>query len=356
MKAVIKINNLLYVGLMAVIIAAFSGMHPLISFAMVLAASLLVKQDDAHAYMALTKEIWKNDIIGALFKDNAFANRAVNADQFVLDGKVVHIPVAGAAATIKKNLTSFPQTAVNRTDTDITYSLDNYFALPRQIQDWEKYELSYDKRASVAGDDIKNLVQSCMYGLLYRWGPAAAKVVETTGADSAADLIDGTATGTRKLFTKAEFKNIVKKLKTADVNGRITALLTATHYYQFMESLSDAEKADVGRVADLASGIVARYYGIDILMRSTVLRYRKVSSVWTLVDEQDDAFAAATGDSAASLFWVDSCVERAVGETKVFEDNGNPLYYGDVFSAYQRLGGRIRRTAGVYAVVEAIGA
>ena len=305
--------------------------------------------------MALQKEIWKSDIIEGLFKDNAFAMRAVNADSFVLAGKVVHIPVAGTAATIKKNLTSFPQTAVNRADSEITYNLDTMYILPRQIQDIEKYELSYAKRESVVGEDRKQLVQECMNSLLYRWGPAAAHVVETSGSDSAVDLL-ASATGTRKLFDKAQFKTIAKSFANTDQAGRKTALLTANHYYQFLESLSDAEKTDVGRVADMASGIVARYMGFDIMMRSSVLRYRKVSTVWTLVDEQDDAFAAGTGDSAASLFWVDSGVERAVGETVVFDDNGNPLYYGDVFSAYQRLGGRIRRASSVKAVVEAIGA
>lgn len=304
--------------------------------------------------MALQKEIWKDDIVQGLFKDNQFATRAVNADSFVLAGKVVHIPVAGTAAVVKKNLTSFPQTAVNRADSEITYNLDTMYSLPRQIQDIEKYELSYDKRQSVVGEDRKQLTQECMNSLLYRWAPAAAKVIETTGAGSSADLIDGTATGERKLFTKTEFKAIAKSFANADLVGRKTALLTANHYYQFFESLSEAERTDIGRVADVKTGVVGQYMGFEIIMRSTVLRYRKVATVWTVVDQQADDFAATADDSAASLFWVDTCVERAVGETVVFDDNGNPLYYGDVFSAYQRLGGRIRRASGVYAIVEAI--
>lgn len=355
MKAVKPINSLLYIGLMALLLAVVFEINPAAVFGGLVCVSLFIKMPDGVAFMALQKDIWKNDIIEGLFKDNQFATRAVNADSFVLAGKVVHIPVAGTAAVVKKNLTSFPQTAVNRADTEITYNLDTMYSLPRQVQDIEKYELSYSKRESVVGQDRKQLTQECMNSLLYRWGPVAANVVETTGADSAADLLT-TATGTRKLFTKTEFKTIAKSFANTDQAGRKTALLTANHYYQFLESLSDAERTDVGRVADLKEGTSGRFMGFDIIMRSSVLRYRKVSTVWTLVDEQDDAFSAGTGDSAASLFWVDSCVERAVGETVVFDDNGNPLYYGDVFSAYQRLGGRIRRTSGVKAVVEAIGA
>jgi hypothetical protein len=237
----------------------------------------------------------------------------------------------------------------------LTYAIDTYYSLPRQIQNIEAFELSYDKRQSVAGEDERQLIQEGMNGLLYRWAPAAANVVVTTGAGTAEDLIDVTATGQRKVFTKTEFKRIAKLFSREDLgSGRATALLTANHYHQFFESLSDAEKTNFNNVANLATGIVGQYMGISVMMRSTVLRYRKVSTIWTVVDTQADAYAAGAGDSAASLFWVDNCVERAVGEVKVFDDNDNPLYYGDVFSALLRMGGRIRRASGVYAVVEDI--
>jgi hypothetical protein len=356
MKPLKLITSLLFIIAMAMLLSNLFDFNPLITASVLLVASF-IQMPAGVAFMALQKEIWEKDIIDNLFKDNAFAQRAFNADQYVLNGKVVHIPVAGNPATIKKNLTSFPQTAVNRTDSEITYAIDNYYALPRQIQKLEQYELSYDKRQSIVGEDEKQLIQTAMEGLLYRWAPAATNVIETAGADSGADLIDTTATGTRKVMTKDAFKAIAKKLANTNLTGRITALLTANHYHQLFESLSDAEKTNFNNVANLATGVIARYMNIEIIMRSTVLRYRKNGGgVWTVVDMQDDAFAAGTGDSAASLFWVDSCVERAKGDVNVFDDNGNPLYYGDVFSANMRLGGRIRRPVGVYAVVEAIGA
>jgi hypothetical protein len=359
MKIIKAITSLLFMALFSILTASafsLSASGCAVLFGAIVFASF-IKMPNGVAFMALQKEIWQNDIVKNLFKDNAFASRAVNGDSFVLDGKVVHIPVAGSPTQTKKNLTSFPQTAVNRTDSELTYALDTYYALPRQIQDIEKYELSYDKRQSVVGEDEQQLIQDAMDGLLIRWAPAAANVIETTGADSAADLIDGTATGTRKVFTKDSFKLIAKKLANANLNmQRCTALLTANHYHQLFESFSEGEKTNFNSFADASRGVVGRFMGIEILMRSSVLRYRKVSGVWVPQDTQADAFAAGTGDSAASLFYVDSCVERAVGEIKVFEDNGNPLYYGDVFSAYIRLGGRIRKSAGVHAVVEAIGA
>jgi hypothetical protein len=361
MKALKSITSLLFIALMAILLTSLFTSNPslalaaaVVVFGVLFIASVFMPK--GVAFMALQKEIWQSDIIENLYKDNAFATKAFNGDQYVLAGKVVHIPVSGTAAVIKKNLTSFPQTAVNRTDSEITYALDNYYALPRQIQNLEQYELSYDKRQSMVGDDQRNLIQSAMEGLLYRWAPAAAKVIETSGADSGLDLMDDTATGTRKLFTKDVFKTIAKKLANTNIAGTPNALLTANHYHQLFESFSDAEKTNFNSFADAKTGRVAMYMGISIMMRSSVLRYRKVGGIWTVVDTQDDAFAAGAGDSAASLFWIDSCVERAKGDVHVFDDNGNPLYYGDVFSAEMRLGGRIRRAAGVYAAVEAIGA
>ena len=353
-----RLIALMFTIIVAFLVASVTGFHPapVAAVLIVLSVPMAYQKHQGMAMMALQKEIWEKDIIQNLFKNNAFALRSRDLSQHVLAGKVVHLPVAGAAAQVKKNLTSFPQVAVNRTDSELTFELDTLYSLPRQIQEIEKYELSYDKRQSVVGEDEQNLIQSAMDSLLYRWGPAAANVIETTGAASAADLIDTTATGTRKLFTKDEFKSIAKRLAKVNITGTITALLTAAHYHQLFESFSDAEKTNFNSFADPVNGIVGRYMGIDILMRSSVLRYRKVSTVWTLIDEQDAAFTAGTGDSAASLFYHTDSVVRAVGDVKVFEDNGNPLYYGDVFSALIRIGGRIRRPSGVWAVVEGIGA
>lgn len=303
--------------------------------------------------MAIQKEIWQSDIVQNLFPNDEFANYAVNGDQYVKGGVVVHIPVAGASTAVTKNLAVFPQVAAQRADTEVTYALDTFYILPMVIKNIDQYELEYDKRMSVTGEMIKKLSSVVHKSLAFRWAPAVANTILTTGALSALDLIDATATGQRRLFTKAEFKQAVKKMDSKDLYGSRFAALTAAHYHQFLESLTDAEKYDVGRVADMKTGIVGQYMGVKIMMRSSVLRYRGADAAVAPVDETDAAFAAAAADRAASLIWDDSCVERARGSVDVFDDTGNPLYYGDVYSANLRVGGRIRRADGVYAIVEA---
>jgi hypothetical protein len=45
-------------------------------------------------------EIWEKDIEGQLFQDAPFLNCVYNADQYVLMGKVVHIPQSGNPSAV----------------------------------------------------------------------------------------------------------------------------------------------------------------------------------------------------------------------------------------------------------------
>lgn len=352
MKTIKSLSSLAFVMLMSLAIAAVTGINAAAIMAGLVLASF-IPMPKGVALMAVTREIWTADIVNNLYKDNAFAQRAFNADMHVLMGKVVHIPVAGAASTIVKNASSFPITAVKRTDTDINYNIDTFYSTPRHIEQIEQYENEYDKRQSVLGEDQAALTQAAIENLLYNWAPLVAKTTLTTGASTTATLSG--ATGNRKKLTKAEFATI-KLLMDADSvpSANRIAVLTAHHYNQLLDSLSDAERTDVGRVADLNTGKMGMYLGFEIYMRGTVLRYRGADGAYVKVDEQNSGYAADADDRAASLFYEQNSVERALGNVDIFDNPRQAEYYGDVISMELRLGGRIRRTAGVYAAVEAI--
>lgn len=348
----INLVAVLFVAVMALLVSALFNFNPLIVGGVFFTGSALMPKEMA-AFMAVTKEIWTKDIVDSLWKDNEWARRAFNADMYVLQGKVVHIPVAGSPSDVVKNLDTFPQAAIKRVDTELTYAIDTFYTKPRHIEEIEKYELAYDKRQSALGEDQANLIQTCMDNLLYKWAPAVANTILTEGAAVLATVTGGT--GNRKAFTKAAFGKVKLKMDKANVlkSGRL-CVLTEDHYAQFFDSLSEAEKTDVGRVADLKTGKVGQYLGFDIYTRSTVLRYRGANGAYAPVDELDAAFAASdkTADRAASIFYQEQTAERAKGEVKMFDGAGRPEYYGDIFSFLMRLGGRIRRAVGVYAVVE----
>lgn len=315
----------------------------------------IVQHQGSIALMAVTVEVWEQDIVDNLFKGNDFAKRAYNADQYVLSGKVVHIPRAGTPATVTKNLDTFPATAVKRTDDDITYAIDTFYTTPHFVEKIEQYELSYDKRQSVLGEDQNALIEVAMDGLIYNWAPLVANTVMTEGNVTAATLSG--ATGDRLEFTKVSLEKIKLSMDQAKIpsQGRV-ALLTAAHYNQFFNSLSEGEKTNFGKVADLSKGLVGSYLGFDIIMRATVLRYRGADGAYVKVDEYAAGYAASdkTEDRAGSLVYHDKSVERAFGAVEMFDSTRNPLYYGDVYSFNLRMGGRKRRDAGVWAVVEAL--
>ena len=64
--------------------------------------------------------------------------------------------------------------------------------------------------------------------------------------------------------------------------------------------------------------------------------------------------ATAATDNQAVICWQKNAVAKAKGSVKFFENKNDALYYGDVYSAECKLGGRKRRStgAGVIEIVQ----
>jgi hypothetical protein len=206
---------------------------------------------------------------------------------------------------------------VKRTDTDITYTLDEYTTDPRLITDIDKKELSYDKRRSVINEDMGTLLEVAGDNMLYRWAaniPAGNKIV-TTGASAAATAPG--ATGNRKIITEAD-------ILTADMLNQLLA--------------DNNLKYAFAQVVNIAEGSVGRLFGFDLYVRSTVIRETAAFAV-----KLPEA-ANAIDDDECALFYHESCVERALGNVDIFDNPNRAEYYGDLVSFLLRLGGRNRRT------------
>ena len=303
--------------------------------------------------MAITKEIWINDIVENLFKSNPHLNYAMNADQFVLAGKVVHIPNAGSKPAVKRNRTNFPASVTIREDVDITFSLDEYTSDPMKITNAEKYELSYDKRASVTGEQSNAIAELVGDWFFYYWAPTSATCfVRTTGDNTTAHI----GTGNRKAVVAKDVKNCQKAMNKQGVSKlERYAILDADMYDQFTDSLSITQYRDFSASYNQAEGIVGKLFGFTFLdSRATVLRYSNDSTP----EVRDPDAAGASTDNAAGLFWQKDCVIRALGDKEMFENVGDPTHYGDIYSALLRAGGRKKRNdgKGVIALIQAAGA
>lgn len=323
--------------------------NPIKPFLIVLLFGLFMPKTQGTASMAIQKEIWQDWIVGNLFKGSEWMQNAFNADQYVLAGSVVHIPQAGAKPTVVKNRSVFPASVVQRVDTDITYALDEYTSTPTHIKDADKVELSYDKIGSVLSEHMDALRELVGDHLLYSWrAELAASIVRTTGAATLGTAPG--ATGNRKLFVKDNLMKARTLMNKQNVSKEDRfALLPSDMYDQLMSDV-DLIKRDYAAELDMKNGIITRLFGFNLMERSEALIYDNSA---TPVAKAVGAAAAGT-DNLSVLCWQKNSVERALGTVDFFEDLRNPTYYGDIYSALLRMGGRKRRASaeGVIAIVQ----
>lgn len=300
--------------------------------------------------MALNKEIWIQDIVADFWPSNSFAVRSVDHSAFVT-GKTVHVPNAGTAGSVTKNRNQFPAQAASRQDTDLSYNIDKFDVAPLHVPDLDAVELSYDLRSSILNQSKGALQNAVMEALLESWVPSGVTAIATSGNYSEEAHI-ATATGNRKAMTRADVLAVKKAFDKKDVpaEGRCL-LLDAVMYNQLLNSLTDAETVSFVAGADPATGVVGRFLGFEVYMRSKVLKSTGAGSFksWST--------GATATDSAAGLAWQKDCVARALGSVEVFESVKDPLYYGDIISVAMRAGGSYTRAdkSGVALIYQASG-
>lgn len=307
--------------------------------------------------MALDREQWLADIQENLFKDNAIINRAVNHDGFV-NYKTVHVPQAGANPTITKNLGSFPATITQRTDSELTYSMDTYYVEPIHIEAGQETAfLSYEKRMSVLNQNIATLEEALVNNALYKWAPSGSTRIVRTSGSTVAGALAPSATGTRKAITLTDILGAKAILDAENVpaSGRILLIPSDIYNTQLLAIADVYQQQSYGQSA-LPSGVVARIHGFDIMIRSTVCVYDNTGTpVIKSVNDSGVPSSPATSDNLACLAYHPSFVAKAMGNTEVMINEGVAEYYGSIVSAFQLFGASKMRTAqtGVVAIVQA---
>ncbi len=314
--------------------------------------------------MAVTPEIWTNDIVENLWKNNEFLLKSIDESQYVLGGSVVHIPQAGAASGGQRNRKTLPATITRRGDTDVTYPLDEITTDPRFIPNIDVAELSYDKRQSCIAEDQRYIDELVAESIIYSWKPTY--FIKATGSTDASNLVYGT--GTRTGVTYTDFvtaKTTFNKWKLPKA-GRYV-MLDSEQYKQLCNDVKSHSSDNLTIVYDPVTGLLKKLEGFEIFERSTVFlastqvgltavkgksyfEYTSGSKLYTpedYIDVEAGEKAAATTACVAGLFWSDTCVSRAIGEKKMFDNPGDATLYGDVYSFLIRCGGRSRRGDGI---------
>lgn len=297
--------------------------------------------------MSLLREIWLQDIQENLFAQNPFMGRATDHSSFV-NYKTVHIPQAGANPSIIKNVSSLPLTASQRTDSDLTYSLNQYSTPVTVVTDIEALQISYNKRMSVMGNNIKSLGNAIANNTLYSWAVAgAAAQVRTTGTADALALAPS-ATGTRKAITLADISSAKAILDKANVpqEGRVLIMPSDIYNSHFL-AINNVQVANSYGSATLPSGVVNRIFGFDIMIRPSVLVFDNTGTpVIKAVGDDGVPSAPAATDNMACLAYHPDFVSVAKGDTKIYDNVGRAEYQGDTISAMVMHGASKLRTTG----------
>lgn len=307
--------------------------------------------------MALIKEIWVQDVQEALNRNADFLPYSVDHSAYIAFG-IVHVPQSGANPTVLKNPATFPLNISERTDTDRTYSLNQFALEPTLITNLDELQISYDKRQSVLGQQISTLTQRIGDEVAISWSASgAANIVNTSGSAAATALAPG-ATGTRKQVALADIAALASKLDKDNVPRGNRKLLMSTDMFWELFQISDVIRASYNGFQNqgnvLQTGTIAQLYGFDIMMRPVVSVYANSTTV-------PKAFGAATAttDNLACIAFHSTSVARALGSMNPLYDsgsngNGKPEYLGSIFNMEVMLGSAILRAdmKGVAALVQ----
>ncbi len=307
----------------------------------------------------IASEVFANYIVEKLRRSNPHIGLAADESQYVKAGAVVHIPQAGNPPAVEKNRSTYPAVATRRGDTSVTYALDSFTTEPVHVAWSEQAEISYDKTDSVLGDLVATLMETVGDNILYDWvaglknkGAAAdtipaANIIVTAGTLDSFEIAQGISVQ-RNAFSYKDLESAQYLMNHQNVpkQGRY-ALLESKMYQQLLDSLSANQMAAFQAAADLKNGICGRLFGFDILERSNVLTFTGTTTPVVPGTEITNAM------NPAALCWQKDCVAIAKGDIMPYQDLGNPLYFGDIFSAEVKMGGRARRSGyeGVVAII-----
>lgn len=311
--------------------------------------------------MAIQKEIWAQTLIKLFWASNAFAGNSVKVEkEHIYGGKIVHIPRVVTRPTVVRNRDTFPATVTDRTDNDIIYLIDEFYVDPFRIPNADKYELSYDKRVSVVTDQSNAANEAAANWLLRHWASYTqtttagtttmnAQQLRTTGGNVISHLA-GT-TGNRKLLLVADLKAAKVLMNNNNVPTENRWALFDSDMIDQLTQDPEYKKAERVYEQELINGTVARIQGFNIVERSKANRYNNAGTPAII----NPGTASSADTNSAGLLWHSQGVENAMGDVEFFQEEKSPTYYGDIYSALLRAGGRIRREDSVISIIQAAG-
>lgn len=328
-------------------------------------AAKTTKQEVRGLAFAISTEVWEEFIASNLYKMYPWLTRAKDRSSKVISNAVVHIPQAGSFVSVKRNRDVFPVPLVKRSDSDLTYAIDELSSNAIRISNAEMVELSYSKIEDAIGDLTNQLGMDCARNALYRWlgkNPSGSNlsqsnIIRTTGADMVAH-VNATATGNRKKPLAADIASgkviQVAGTKRESFNG--IAVMDETMYNALKSDSTITNKDTMDQYGAVwQDGDLKKLHGYEIVRTDVMPTF--TNSTPAAKDPFDASVTEATSDNAAIGLIDLSMVHIAKGQIEFFETLRDAQNQGDIYSALVRIGASRERVddAGVVAVVQAAG-
>jgi hypothetical protein len=271
--------------------------------------------------------MFARDIAENLFPDNSFVSRAISDDEDV-SGVKVTIAESGDNPEIHENPRAFPIPVKFQEDKRNTYDIDEFVVEPIVIRGREEEVVAYNKRANIMRNQMMSLETRVANKMAYHWSATGvgSNIVRTTGTNRAVNTkLMPNATGTRKKIIKADLLNAGEVLASDDVplDGRIL-LIPSDMYRDILEIEDFIDYNRIGNTDAIRRGVIGFLLGMEVMMRSRVLRY---TNAGTPVRKLPTA-AGAADDNNSALIWHPRYVRRAKGTANVIVNVNAPGYSG----------------------------
>lgn len=290
----------------------------------------------------VNKEVWIDALKENFYSPIEWLNGVVDWSQWV-EYNTINFNIIGTDPVILKDNSSWPITAVTRTDTAGTLVLSTYDSTTTRVRNVEEIESSINKLESAVKQHKQKLLQEVTSECMSTYAPATAaagaKVV--TGSNRAAAI--GSQSSVAGTMTLADIAFVKERWDNLDMpqEGRVMVL---SPYH-----LSDLNRLDATLTKEfmnVQTGKPVNLYGFEMYTGGNVPLYTKS----TLAKKTYGAAADNTNDCIASIAFIRSEVGKAMGDVQMFwrKMETNPEQRADEIGFQMRFKGLAHRTTNFY--------
>jgi len=334
MKKRLNIGNLLFNLLVAFIVTAFTGIAPVVTFAVAIlgGTALSFMPQGGMLFAGLLKEIWTDILLEGFYPKGSFVSEGRDMSALVEYNKI-HLAEAGANPEVLIDNTSYPIATSQRTDVAKELALKTLDTTSTIVRNLEAMELAYDKMASVVYGHKQQLLKAVTQLSAWNWTPASnatyTPVIATTGAANTLSM---------KKIKFEDILNLMVKYNAVDLpdEGRVL-VLNPQHQAELMEQDMNLFKNV------MATG---NLFGFKVFTTSATPVFNKSTGAKVAFG----AAAAPATDTYCSFAFQKDEVMKAMGTVEMFSQFKSPAEKGDIVNFQMRFCALPLRAKGIAAI------